>query len=165
MEALEREHAIPELAPKIKGIRFAMFTTQTAYGHPCSRPMTTVEAVFEGDLWFFTGMKQELVDEVQANSRVLVAYADDNKDLWVSMTGRASVLRDEAKMKELFNPAVKAYFPDGLEDPDLRLIHVEVERAEYWEAPHSKAVRLFNLAKAALTGQRDRQGEHGKVEL
>jgi general stress protein 26 len=165
METLQREQAIPELARKIEGIRFAMFTTQTADSHLRSRPMTTVEAEFDGDLWFFTSVKQELVDEVQANPQVLVAYANDDKGLWVAMTGQARVLRNEAKMKELFNPAVKAYFPDGLEDPDLRLIHVEVNRAEYWEAPHSKAVRLFNLAKAALTGQRDRQGEHGKVEL
>ncbi|MER3553460.1 MAG: general stress protein [Meiothermus sp.] len=165
METISRENAIPELAGKIEGIRFAMFTTQTADGHLRSRPMTTQEAEFDGDLWFFTSVQQELVDEIQANPAVGVVYADDDKGLWVSMMGQASVLRDEAKMKELYNPAVKAYFPDGLEDPDLRLIKVEVDQAEYWEAPHSKAARLFNLAKAALTGKRDHQGEHGKIKL
>lgn len=165
METLSRENAIPELARKIEGIRFAMFTTRASDGHLHSRPMTTQEAEFDGDLWFFTSVQQELVEELEADPAVNVAYADDGKGLWVSMMGQARVTRDGAKMKELYNAAVKAYFPGGLEDPDLRLIKVEVDQAEYWEAPHSKAARLFSLAKAAATGTRDRQGEHGKVNL
>ena len=67
------------------------------------------------------------------------------------------------KMKELWNPWVEPWFPDGVNDPDLGLLEVTVEDAEYWDAPSSKTQRLFGLARALSTGQTDRLGEHGTI--
>jgi hypothetical protein len=58
---------------------------------------------------------------------------------------------------------VEPWFPDGLEDPDLGLLEVTVEDAEYWDAPANKTQRLFGLAKALSSGNTDRLGEHGTV--
>jgi general stress protein 26 len=161
---VSREEAIRDLAKRIKGIRFALLTTHGEGGRLLSRPMTTIEAEFDGELWFFTGADTEVAREIQTHPEVNVAYTD-NQSLWISVSGKAHVLRDEAKMQELWNPAVKAYFPDGLEDPNLRLIRIDAEWAEYWDAPASKLVQAFNIAKAVITGKRDKQGEHGEVEL
>jgi general stress protein 26 len=70
-------------------------------------------------------------------------------------------------MKELWSPLHKAWFPKGLEDPKIALLRVDVDRAEYWDAPSSAAVRLFGFAKAVLTGKRygEEGVDHQKVNL
>jgi hypothetical protein len=77
------------------------------------------------------------------------------------------VVRDKAKAKELWNPLLKAWFPQGLDEPDLVLLNVKVEKAEYWDSPSGKMVQLAGLAKALATGHRYHAdpGEHDKVEL
>ena len=94
-----------------------------------------------------------------------VSYAEPDKNLWVSVSGRAEFVQDAAKNKELWNPVLKAWFPDGLDDPELSLIKVHAAEAEYWDAPSSKLVRLVGLARALATGQRDDQGKNEKLEL
>src|SRR5208337_4347672 len=51
---------------------------------------------------------------------------------YVSFTGHASVVQDREKMQDLWCPAYRAWFPRGLDDPELALLRVDVERAEYW---------------------------------
>ena len=65
-------------------------------------------------------------------------------------------------MKELWSPSVKVWFPRGLE-PNLVLLVVRTERAEYWDAPGSAVKRLYGLAKARVTGDTDALGEHRKI--
>ncbi len=69
------------------------------------------------------------------------------------MSGRADVVEDREKAKELWSPLVKAWFPQGPEDPNLALIRVRVESADYWDVKSSKLVQLYGFAKSILTGQ------------
>ena len=80
------------------------------------------------------------------------------------MTGRARVVDDAAKAKELWNPALKAWFTEGLDDPKLALIEVRIESAGYWDAPDNRFVRLAGILKAAVTGEEYDSGEVGHVE-
>jgi hypothetical protein len=75
------------------------------------------------------------------------------------------VVRDKEKARELWSPALKAWFPQGVDEPDLVLLNVQVEKAEYWDAPASKVVQLAGFVKAVATGQRYDPGENEKVEL
>jgi general stress protein 26 len=83
----------------------------------------------------------------------------------VSVSGRAQIVLDHHKFEELWSPLYKAWFPLGLEDPDLILIKVHVESAEYWDSPSNMIVKLVGFAKAILSGQPARIGEHRKVNL
>ena len=157
---------IEKIRDLIKGIRFAMLTTVDTDGSLRSRPMATQEAEFDGELWFFTGASSPKVDEVERDHRVNVSYAAPDDNTYVSVSGTARLVRDKAKAKELWNPALKAWFPEGLDDPDLALLRVRVEKAEYWDSPSSKMVQLYGLAKAVLTGKRaDDIGENEKIDL
>jgi hypothetical protein len=73
--------------------------------------------------------------------------------------------RDRGKMEALWRPQYRAWFPDGLDDPDLGLLKVSIEAAEYWDSPSSPVVHLIGLARAVLTGEPPRQmGDHGKID-
>jgi general stress protein 26 len=96
---------------------------------------------------------------------VNLAYADSNADKYVSVAGTAEILRDREKLDELWSPFHTAWFPKGKDDPEIALIKVTVESAEYWNVPESKMVQVLGFAKAALTGKRYEPGEHGEVDL
>ncbi len=154
-----------KLGELIKDVRIAMMTTQESDGTLRSRPMATQQVEFDGDLWFFTSADAAKVEEVQQDQHVNLSYAKPNDDTYISVSGNAKFVRDIAKQKELWNPFVKAWFPNGPEDPQVALLKVEVGQAEYWDAPNSKMVKLAGLAKALITGQPPKLGENKKLDL
>ena len=159
-----RQESIEKLKGLLEGIDFCMLTTING-GQLRSRPMSTQELDENGELWFFTSDQTHKVDEIEADNRVNVAYAQPDDNVYVSVAGRASVVKDRKKIEELWNPIHKAWFPEGLEDPTLCLLKVSVEEAEYWDSPNSKIVQIAGFVKALVTGQQADGGDHGKVKL
>ncbi len=163
--SIEREDAIKKLGALIRDIEVAMLTTADDDGTLRSRPMITQKADFDGTLWFFTKADSPKVDEVGRERQVNVSYSDGHRQNYVSVSGPATLVRDPAKNKELWNPSLKAWFPGGLDDPTLALLRVDVAKAEYWDSPSSTVVHLVGFLKAVATGQTYKPGEHEKVSL
>lgn len=152
----------------IKDIRFGMFTTRHGNGHLHSRPMTTQNTVIDDDdsLWFFMSRKGEPVADIATDKRVNLAYADTDDDSYVSVSGEAKVIEDMAKKTELWNKFAQAWFPGGIDDPDLALVQVTVVHAQYWDVKESKIVQIYKMAKAAITGERPSgMGESGEIRM
>jgi len=160
-----REEAIEKLNNLIEDIDFAMLTTVDTDGILRSRPMSTQEAEFDGTLWFFTSDKTHKVEEIEGDNRVNASYAEPKDNVYVSVSGTASIVKDKAKMEELWNPILKAWFPKGLDDPNICLLRVDVEQAEYWDSPSSTLVQVVGFVKALATGQRADGGENEKINL
>lgn len=159
-----REESIKKVNELIKEVEVAMLTTIDG-GVLRSRPMQTQEAEFDGDLWFFTNTDTHKTEEIEADNRVNVSYASPATNTYVSISGAASLVSDKAKIEELWNPVLKAWFPKGLEDPTLILMKVSAEQAEYWDAASSTIVKVVGLVKALVTGERADGGDHGKVNF
>ena len=158
----EAEQKVREL---IKDIKFAMLTTLTEHNELHSRPMATQQADFHGDLWFLTRQDSHKVSELKHEERVNVAYSDPDDEKYVSIAGRAEVLRDRKKIEELWNPIYKAWFPEGKGDPTIAVLRVHVDSAEYWHAPEGKMAQVIGFAKAAITGKPYQPGENEAVEM
>lgn len=160
-----REESIKKLGALIKDIKMAMLTTIDG-GVLRSRPMATQEdAEFDGELWFMTSDKTHKVEEIEKDNRANIAYADPNDHIYVSVSGGVSIVKDRAKIEELWNPAYKAWFPDGLDDPTICLLKVKVEQAEYWDSNSSAIVHIVGFVKALVTGERAQGGENEKINL
>ena len=159
-----RQESIDKFKKLTESIDFCMLTTISG-GQLRSRPMSTQEMDENGELWFFTSDQTHKVDEIEADSRVNVAYSKPDDNTYVSVSGRGSISKDRQKIEELWNPVLKAWFPKGLDDPNLALLKVSVEEAEYWDSPNSTIVQLAGFLKALVTGQEAKGGEHGKVSL
>lgn len=157
--------SIQKLGELIKDIKFAMFTTVDFDGNLYSRPMAAQQAEFDGDLWFFSGRSSAKIRSIEKDQHVNVSFASPEDNRYISVSGRAEISTDRAKMEELWSPMYKAWFPEGLEDPDLILIRVRVESAEYWDSPSKMIVRLVGFAKALAGGGRYPMGDHQKVQL
>lgn len=161
-------HCREKLWGLIKDIRFAMFTTRHGNGHLHSRPMTTQNRSIDEDasLWFFMSRRGDAVADITAEPAVNIVYADTGADAYVSVSGEARVVDDKTKQQQLWNKMTEAWFPSGVDDPDLALVRVTITHADYWEAKDSKLTQLFKMAKAAVSGQPPTDvGEHGRVNL
>ena len=126
----------------IKGARVVTLTTAAGDGRLRSRPM--LPGGFEGGaLWFLTRVPSAKTAEIGNNQKVNVSYSARKDDRYVSVSGAASVVRDAARVKDLWDRDHKAWFSGGKDDPELAVLRVSVEHVEYWDA---KAARMVPLA-------------------
>ena len=159
-----RQESIKKLNDLIKDIEIAMLTTIDG-GHLRSRPMQTQDVEFDGNLWFFTSSKTHKIEEIEKDNRVNVSYAAPDDNTYVSVSGTAEVVKDQAKIDEYWSDILKAWFPEGKDSPDLVLLKVVVEQAEYWDSPSSTLVQIAGFLKAIATGESADGGENMKIDL
>ena len=124
----------------IKGIDIAMVTTQSEEGL-VSRPMKTQEVEFDGDLLFFTKKQTDKYDEIKHDSHVNVAYVGKS---YVSVRGKAEIVDDLEKKKEYWTKAHEKIMQTNYDDPNVILIKIKAEAAEYWETGNlTKKIAFF----------------------
>jgi general stress protein 26 len=157
------QEELEQLGTLIGKSRIGIITTQNADGALVSRPMAVKEREFDGDLWFFTEDPSHKTDEVRANPQVNVAL--DSGKGWVSLAGEAEVVKDAAKIDELWDTGAEAWFTDGRDDPKVALLKVTAHTAEYWATDEPKPLVLLKYAKAAVAGGRPNVGEAHTVDL
>lgn len=135
-----------ELHDKIKHVKIAMMTIRDEKGYLRSRPMITMKTECEGNVWFFTNLDSEKVEEIHLNPMVNLSYADQAGEMYVSIAGKATVVRDKARMEEFWKPVLEEWFPGGLANNDLALLKIEMEQAEYWDG--SNMVEIWDTTAA-----------------
>ena len=146
-------HDFKSIVGRIQDVKVGMFTTMCKDNQLRSRPMTTCEVEEEGFLWFFTSINSKLIDDLIEQDNVNISYTDINKNLFISIKGQAILVRSKTKIEKLWNPLAKAWFPKGLEDPELVLVKIQVTQAEIWDSGSSKIVILAKIIKAIVTGE------------
>ncbi len=160
-----RDEGMRQVAKLIKHAKIAMLTTTTPKGWLRSRPMGTQRASFDGNLWFFTHASEPKVQEIKRHPQVNVSFANPDDNAYVSLAGRAVLVHDRSKMAALWQKPLKTWFPKGLEDPDLALLKVEVEHAEYWDQHAGLVEVAVGFLKATVMGRESAAGYGTKVEL
>lgn len=147
----------------MRGERFCMLTSVGAEGRLQSHPMTPQEVTDDGDVWFFIDVTSDHAANLRREKRVNLAFADSST--WLSVAGHASLCEDRAKIDELWNPAVEAWFPDGKDSPAVGLVLVGTDSAEYWDSPGGRVASVLAYAKSKVTGERPDVGEADTTEL
>ena len=154
-----------ELWERIEDVRVALMTTVELDGSLRARPMWTQGDDFDGTLWFFASDDGALADELAHESRVCLAYGAPDKDLYLSVSGRAELLHDRAKAEEMWNTFAEAWFPGGVDDPNLVLVRVDVEQAQYWEDKKPKVLQFAEIVLGAVTGNPPKSGDVRKLDF
>jgi general stress protein 26 len=128
----DRKSDIRKVAGLMRELDFCMMTTSSADGLR-ARPMSNNgEVEFDGDVWFFSSADSRKVSDIQSDPQVHLSYADTEKFVFVSMTGDASIVRDETKKQELWQKELERWFEDGPESDDIVLIKVTPWKVAYW---------------------------------
>jgi general stress protein 26 len=143
-------------------IGFCMLTTRDGEVLR-SRPMAAHVQPEEGMVYFLTDARQHKDDEISEDPAVCLAFADTSGQKYVSVSGHAKVLDDRSKVHELWSTPAKAWWQNK-DDPNIRILSVAPEDAEYWDSPGT-AVSYIKMAAAAVTGTKPNMGKNEKVSL
>jgi general stress protein 26 len=147
MSNMMKQEEMETLRELIKDVDTAMLTTVSEDGL-VSRPMKTQEVEFDGDLWFFTKKETDKYEEILHDHDVNVAYAGKS---YVSVRGRAQIVEDMGKKKELWSKAYEKIMQTSYDDPNVVLIKVNAEAAEYWDTGNFTKKVAFLYKR--MTGQ------------
>ncbi len=128
-----------------------MLTTVATDGSLVSRPMGVQAVDFDGDLWFFAAADSHKVAEIARDSAANAAFSGSTS--WVSVSGRASLVRDRDKIRELWNTVADAWFPDGPDTPGVVLIRLHADSAEYWDSPAAASRRSSAWSRRRSPGR------------
>ena len=162
----ENNQDVEQLIEMVKGVRTCMLITNEKDAENLSgRPMGINKIDDDGTIWFFTKASSYKVDEIEESKKVSIAITNESSNNYLMIHGTATLVNDKTKMKELWSAIMKAWFPLGLDDPDMTLIKVTPNEVNYWDSSSSKMVVLFNILKAIVTGKEYSEGEHGKIDL
>jgi len=162
----EHNENIEKLIEMVKDSKVCMLITNDKNEENLSgRPMSISKIDDDGTMWFFTKQSSYKVDEIEESKKVAISITNESSNNYLMINGAATLVNDKMKMEKLWNSILKAWFPLGLDDPDMILIKVVPEEVNYWDSSSSKMVVLFNMLKAIVTGKVYDEGEHGKINL
>ena len=134
---------IKKIAKLMRDLDFCMLTTYGTRGGLHARPMSNNREVeFDGDVWFFSEADSRKVREIEAEPRVQLSYVDLEHWRFVSMTGRARIVRDADKKQELWLEDLKQWFDDGPDSDAIVLIKVTPTVVSYWTKDDSGDLRF-----------------------
>jgi len=156
---------ILKLRELIRDIDVAMLTTIDEEQRLISRPMAMQKAEFDGTLWFFTRDDAPKANQLSKHHEVNVAFTNTRRNCYISIAGQAVVYHDREKARELWSPALKIWFKDGLDDPHLALLKVTANYAEIWEGPSNLVTKLIGFAKGLISDDHQLGGEHQKFAV
>lgn len=141
---------IARLNELIAGIEFAMLTTVRPDESLHSCPMAPQTIGSDSVVWFLSSSESEKVEAVRTQQRVNVSYADHAAQRYVSVSGFCELTRDHVRSKQLWKPEYKGWLPGGVDDPNLVLLKINVQQAEYWDPSQGRMIELVGFVQSAL---------------
>jgi general stress protein 26 len=148
----------------IEKVGVCMLTTQFVGGLR-ARPLEARPDRDAGLIFFVTDIDSTKENEIEATPDVGLVFIDSKDNAYLSISGHASVTRDEKKRKAAWKKTDEVWWPGGPSDPDVCLLQIEPLTAELWDGPASAAIAAFEFVKARLIGKEPKLGENRKVTV
>jgi general stress protein 26 len=166
MSEQSKQNHIERVWELIEKIGVCMLTTQSGeslHARPVeARADATDKAA--GLIYVITDARSHKADEIATRPAVVLTFVDRSENAYLSITGRAKVLRDVAKTKELWRKTDELWW-SGYDDPNVRLLQIEAMTAELWDGPASNAVFVWEFLKAKVSGAEPALGQNRKVTI
>ena len=155
-----------KLMDLIEGMHIGMLPTRGSDGKFRSRPMALTDSEFDGHLYFLTRDNSGKVHDLERDKETVITFANPSKSSYVALRGEASIATDRAAIEKHWSEQSRAWFPKGRDEPNLAVIAVKIEEAEYWDTPSGTMVVAYGYAKAVLTGESVKDpGDHAKIQM
>lgn len=156
-QQLSKETVVKQL----RNADWVMLTSTGADGKLVSHPMTPQEVTDDADVWFLTSTAVSQAEALEKSNHVNIAVSETGS--WLSVAATVEFVDDQAKIDELWNEDMEAYFT-GRNDPTLGLLRATSESAQSWGLSGGKIENLFEIAKSRVTGN-EPDGGTGTTEL
>jgi general stress protein 26 len=142
------------------------FCTNIKTGSPLSiRPMAVQKVDDEGNLWFLSSNDSHKNEEIKHDDHVHLLFQESHYSGFLNVYGDAYISADKAKIKELWNPTLKAWFTEGEDDPRISVIKVIPAEAYYWDNKHGNAIAFIKQTASAVIGKTFDDSVEGKLDI
>lgn len=162
---LTSQDAIKELKKLAEEIDMCMFTTALTQLPLTTRPMSTSKVDEAGNIWFLSRKSSHKNQQILMDNRVQLFYAGKDSAAFLSVYGEASISFDKEKIKELWSTIAKAWFTEGVDDPEVSAIVIKPIDAYYWDTKNNRLVSLLKIGAAIVTGKSMDDGVEGQLEV
>jgi general stress protein 26 len=160
---MEEQDHLARVWDLIEQVGVCMLTTRFADGLR-ARPVEPRPDRLSGLIWFVTDLRSGKEHEIESEHEVGLVFIDAKANAYLSITARAEVRQDHAKAAEIWKSTDNIWWR-GPDDPNVCVLRVDPITAELWDGPSSRAVAVFEIAKARLTGAPPNLGENRKVTV
>ena len=143
-------NAADKLYALIGKVKIAMLTTVESDGKLHTRPMRNHDADENGTLWFFVDKTSAAAQSIRANPRISLGFSDPANDNYAVVDGTGEIVHDKALIDAKWTDDLKAWFPDGKDDPSVALIKVKPEAGEFWDTASSTLAHVVGYVKATF---------------
>ena len=163
LEGAEAKKKIKELAESAKS---CFFCTNHAPGKSfATRPMSVQKVDDNGNFWFLSANDSHKNDELLSDPSVQLLFQGSSYSNFLNIYGKASVSQDKQKIKELWNPELKVWFTEGVDDPRISVIKVEPTEGYYWDNKHGQAIAFIKRLAGAAIGKTIDDSIEGKLKV
>ena len=153
-EDLQGKKATEKLIELVKKASACFFCTAISEGKPVKvRPMSVQKIDESGVLWFLSANDSHKNKEIKKDNHVQLMFQGSAHSDFLSIYGEASISTDKKKIKELWEPIIKTWFTEGVDDPRITVIRVEPIEGYYWDNKHGNSIAFMKMAIGALTGK------------
>ena len=165
-EDLSGAEAVAKLRELVKKHASCFMCTAIAPGKPIpTRPMTVQQIDDRGRLWFLSASDSQQNQQIAKDPNVQLLFQGASHSDFVTVWGRATISTDKAKIKELWNPFLKTWFTEGIDDPRITVICVAPESSYYWDTKHNRAIAMAKMLVGAITGKTLDDSIEGKLRV
>ena len=151
---LSGQDAIAKIKELVEKAETCFFCTRAVSGESTgARPMSVQQVDDSGNLWFLSADDSHKNRDLAADSNVELFFQGSAHSDFLTLRGTASVTRDKEKIKELWEPIVKTWFTEGVDDPRITAIKVAPNEGYYWDTKHGTAVAGVKMLVGAAIGK------------
>ncbi len=151
LNGVEAIAKIKELVEKAETCFFC--TAATIPGSTGARPMSVQQVDDSGNLWFLSADDSHKNQELASEPAVQLFFQGSAHSDFLTLSGEASITRDKAKIRELWEPIVKTWFTEGIDDPRITAIKFAPKSGYYWDTKHGTAVAGVKMLIGAALGK------------
>jgi len=158
--------AVQKIQEIVKKSETCFFCTSVhTPGSMSARPMAVQKVDNAGNLWFLSPEDSHKNVEVDRDSSVHLYFQGSAHSDFLHLHGMATISRDKAKIRELWEPILKTWFTEGIDDPRITVIQVVPTEGYYWDNKHGNMVAGVKMLIGAALGKTMDDSIEGKLSV
>jgi len=163
---LRGKDAVEQIRTIVKKASTCFFQTGAAFGDSGGvRPMSVQRTDEDGTLWFLSAIDSHKNAELTEDPAVTLYFQGSAHSDFLVLHGRATISRDKAMIKELWEPTLKTWFTGGIDDPRISVIRFSPTGGYYWDTKHGMAVAGIKMLIGAAIGKTLDDSIEGTVKV
>ncbi|MNK27387.1 General stress protein 26 [compost metagenome] len=164
-ENLNNVEAVKKLTELVDKIDIGMVITRNKGDELHIVPISRQEVDEQGNIWMLISSESNIHQNLLENKRIDIAYSHVGDYNFISVSGKATISRDQERIDKYWNKLMDAWFEKGKDDPHIRVLKVETSDAHYWDNKSNKLITFFKVAANAITGTNLDIGREGTLDL